>query len=195
MPNLNAPILTGLLLYGLFGAAGQVVRAIVALGGSQTLTNSNANQQSLFNAAYFVVTLIVGFVAGLTWQAWSPSIRLRRPSPSRLRSRPWEPAMRAQTSSRKLTPRWAPALRRLEKGQAGPRPWDAASNQGRPVQTASRLAARGQEESYSCGSRRNRPGCVSLTGGEGCPDVEESRARRLAGQSSTPTPAARLVVG
>jgi putative chitinase len=65
MPNLNAPILTGLLLYGLFGAAGQVVRAIVALGGSQTLTNSNANQQSLFNAAYFVVTLIVGFVAGL----------------------------------------------------------------------------------------------------------------------------------
>jgi putative chitinase len=65
MPDPNAPILTGLLLYGLFGAAGQIVRAIVALGGSQTLTNGNANQQSLFNAAYFVVTLIVGFVAGL----------------------------------------------------------------------------------------------------------------------------------
>ena len=65
MPDPNAPILVGLLLYGLFGAAGQIVRAIVALGGSQALANGNANQQSLFNAAYFVVTLMVGFVAGL----------------------------------------------------------------------------------------------------------------------------------
>jgi putative chitinase len=65
MPDLNAPILTGLLLYGIFGAAGQIIRAVVALGGSQTLTNAGANQQSLFNAAYFVVTLIIGFVAGL----------------------------------------------------------------------------------------------------------------------------------
>jgi putative chitinase len=65
MPDPNAPILIGLLLYGLFGAAGQIVRAIVALGGSQALASGNANQQSLFNAAYFVVTLIVGFVAGL----------------------------------------------------------------------------------------------------------------------------------
>jgi hypothetical protein len=65
MPDPNAAILTGLLLYGLFGAAGQIVRAIVALGGSHALANGNANQQSLFNAAYFVVTLIVGFVAGL----------------------------------------------------------------------------------------------------------------------------------
>jgi putative chitinase len=65
MPDLNAPILTGLLLYGIFGAAGQIIRAVVALGGSQKLTNAGANQQSLFNAAYFVVTLIIGFVAGL----------------------------------------------------------------------------------------------------------------------------------
>jgi putative chitinase len=65
MPDPNAAILTGLLLYGLFGAAGQIVRAIVALGGSKTLASGNANQQSLFNAAYFVVTLVVGFVAGL----------------------------------------------------------------------------------------------------------------------------------
>ena len=61
----NGAILLGLLFYGLFGAAGQIVRAIVALGGSRTLADGNANQQSLFNAAYFVVTLIVGFVAGL----------------------------------------------------------------------------------------------------------------------------------
>ena len=33
--------------------------------GSQTLTNGGVNQQSLFSAAYFVVTLIIGFVAGL----------------------------------------------------------------------------------------------------------------------------------
>jgi putative chitinase len=65
MPDPNAPILVGLLLYGLFGAVGQLVRAVVALGGSQILANGRANQQSLFNAAYFVVTLIVGFVAGL----------------------------------------------------------------------------------------------------------------------------------
>jgi hypothetical protein len=65
MPDLNAPILAGLLLCGIFGAAGQIIRAVVALGGSQTLTNAGANQQSLFNAAYFVVTLIIGFVAGL----------------------------------------------------------------------------------------------------------------------------------
>jgi hypothetical protein len=32
MPDLNAPILTGLLLYGIFGAAGQIIRAVVALG-------------------------------------------------------------------------------------------------------------------------------------------------------------------
>ena len=31
----------------------------------QTLTNGGVNQQSLFSAAYFVVTLIIGFVAGL----------------------------------------------------------------------------------------------------------------------------------
>jgi putative chitinase len=65
MSDLNAPILTGLLLYGLFGAAGQIIRSVVALGGSQALANGSANQQSLFNAAYFLVTLIIGFVAGL----------------------------------------------------------------------------------------------------------------------------------
>lgn len=65
MTDQNAAILIGLLFYGLFGAAGQIVRAIVALGGGRTLAAGNANQQSLFNAAYFVVTLIVGFVAGL----------------------------------------------------------------------------------------------------------------------------------
>ena len=63
--DLNAPILTALLLYGLFGAAGQIVRAVVALGGNQTLASGSANHQSLFNAAYFAVTLVIGFVAGL----------------------------------------------------------------------------------------------------------------------------------
>ena len=37
----------------------------MALGGGQTLTNGGASQQSLFNAAYFVVTLIIGSVAGI----------------------------------------------------------------------------------------------------------------------------------
>jgi putative chitinase len=65
MSDYNTHILIGLLFYGLFGGVGQIVRAIVALGGSKTLGSGTANQQSLFNAAYFVVTLIVGFVAGL----------------------------------------------------------------------------------------------------------------------------------
>jgi putative chitinase len=65
MSDHNTQILIGLLLYGLFGGVGQIVRAIVALGGSKTLASGTANEQSLFNAAYFVVTLIVGFVAGL----------------------------------------------------------------------------------------------------------------------------------
>jgi len=65
MSDHNTQILIGLLFYGLFGGVGQIVRAVVALGGSKTVASGTANQQSLFNAAYFVVTLIVGFVAGL----------------------------------------------------------------------------------------------------------------------------------
>jgi hypothetical protein len=65
MSDPNGPILIGFLLYGIFGAAGQIIRAVTALGGSQTLASGSANQQSLFNAAYFLVTLIIGFVAGL----------------------------------------------------------------------------------------------------------------------------------
>jgi hypothetical protein len=37
MSDHNSQILIGLLFYGLFGGVGQIVRAIVALGGSKTL--------------------------------------------------------------------------------------------------------------------------------------------------------------
>jgi putative chitinase len=61
----NTQILSSLLLYGLLGLIGQGIRAIVGLGGGVNASSSAANQQSAFNAAYLLFTLMIGFIAGV----------------------------------------------------------------------------------------------------------------------------------
>jgi len=60
-----ASVLALLLLYGLMGLVGQAARAAVGL---KTMTNSAATspgQQTEFNAAYLLISLMIGFVAGV----------------------------------------------------------------------------------------------------------------------------------
>lgn len=60
-----ASVLALLLLYGLMGLVGQAARAAVGL---KTMTNSAAtmpSQQTEFNAAYLLISLMIGFVAGV----------------------------------------------------------------------------------------------------------------------------------
>jgi hypothetical protein len=55
MSDLNSPILTGFLLYGLFRGAGQIIRSVVALGGNQTLASGSADGSNgliRFESAY-----------------------------------------------------------------------------------------------------------------------------------------------
>jgi predicted chitinase len=60
-----ASVLALLLLYGLMGLVGQAARAAVGL---KTMTNSaetSPSQQTEFNAAYLLISLMIGFVAGV----------------------------------------------------------------------------------------------------------------------------------
>jgi predicted chitinase len=60
-----ASVLALLLLYGLMGLVGQAARAAVGL---KTMTNSAEtapSQQTEFNAAYLLISLMIGFVAGV----------------------------------------------------------------------------------------------------------------------------------
>jgi predicted chitinase len=58
-------ILTTLLLCGLMGLLGQGVRAAIGLKGASRLPSPQADQQTAFSAAYFVLSLMIGFIAGV----------------------------------------------------------------------------------------------------------------------------------
>jgi predicted chitinase len=61
----NGSILVNLLLCGLMGLLGQGVRAAVGLKSAATLSGGVATQQSTFDAAYFGLSLMIGFIAGV----------------------------------------------------------------------------------------------------------------------------------
>jgi len=61
----SANVLATLLLCGLLGCLGQGVRAVLGLKGSAALADGTPSQQSVFNAAYFFVTMLIGFIAGI----------------------------------------------------------------------------------------------------------------------------------
>jgi hypothetical protein len=58
-------ILGTIILCGLMGLVGQGIRAAVGLKSEATLQAQNPNQQSVFDAAYFALTLGIGFIAGV----------------------------------------------------------------------------------------------------------------------------------
>jgi len=60
----NPHIFLSLLFYGMLGLIGQGVRAVVGLGSMANPGNPAANQQNVFNAAYLLFTLMIGFIAG-----------------------------------------------------------------------------------------------------------------------------------
>jgi len=61
----SSSVLITLLLCGLMGLLGQGVRAAVGLKKSLGLPQGPATQQATFNAAYFGLSLMIGFVAGV----------------------------------------------------------------------------------------------------------------------------------
>ena len=58
-------VLVALLLSGLMGLLGQGIRAAVGLKSAATLAAGAPAQQSQFNAAYFGLSLMIGFIAGI----------------------------------------------------------------------------------------------------------------------------------
>jgi hypothetical protein len=58
-------ILSTLVLCGLMGLLGQGVRATLGLKGVSRLPSAQADQQTAFSAAYFALSLMIGFIAGV----------------------------------------------------------------------------------------------------------------------------------
>jgi predicted chitinase len=58
-------ILLALLLCGLLGVLGQGVRAIVGLKNAGSLNSTTPSEQAEFSLAYLVLSLMVGFIAGI----------------------------------------------------------------------------------------------------------------------------------
>ncbi len=58
-------ILLALLLCGLLGVLGQGVRAIVGLKNAGSLTSTTPAEQAEFSLAYLVLSLMIGFIAGI----------------------------------------------------------------------------------------------------------------------------------
>jgi predicted chitinase len=58
-------ILLALLLCGLLGVLGQGVRAIVGLKNSGALNSTTPSEQAEFSLAYLVLSLMIGFIAGI----------------------------------------------------------------------------------------------------------------------------------
>ena len=58
-------ILLALLLCGLLGTLGQGVRAIVGLKNAGSLNSTTPTQQAEFSLAYLVLSLMIGFIAGV----------------------------------------------------------------------------------------------------------------------------------
>jgi predicted chitinase len=61
----SGQMLEALLLFGLMGLLGQGIRAAVGLKSAATLSAGVPTQQSEFNAAYFGLSLMIGFIAGV----------------------------------------------------------------------------------------------------------------------------------
>lgn len=61
----SSVILTTLLLCGLMGLLGQGIRAAVGLKSAATRGAQNPSQQTEFDSAYFGLSLMIGFIAGL----------------------------------------------------------------------------------------------------------------------------------
>ena len=58
-------ILLALLLCGLLGVLGQGVRAIVGLKNAGSLNSTTPAEQAEFSLAYLVLSLMIGFIAGI----------------------------------------------------------------------------------------------------------------------------------
>ncbi len=58
-------ILLALLLCGLLGVLGQGVRAIVGLKNAGALNSTTPSEQAEFSLAYLVLSLMIGFIAGI----------------------------------------------------------------------------------------------------------------------------------
>jgi len=58
-------ILLALLLCGLLGVLGQGVRAIVGLKNAGSLNSTTPTEQAEFSLAYLVLSLMIGFIAGI----------------------------------------------------------------------------------------------------------------------------------
>ncbi len=58
-------ILLALLLCGLLGTLGQGVRAIVGLKNAGSLNSTTPSEQAEFSLAYLVLSLMIGFIAGI----------------------------------------------------------------------------------------------------------------------------------
>lgn len=63
-PVSSGDVLSALVLSGLMGVLGQGIRAAVGLKGSGRLSQT-PDQQSAFSAAYFALSLMIGFIAGV----------------------------------------------------------------------------------------------------------------------------------
>lgn len=57
--------LSALVICGVMGVLGQGVRAVVGLKNAGALNSSSPNPQSAFSAAYFGLSLMIGFIAGV----------------------------------------------------------------------------------------------------------------------------------
>jgi predicted chitinase len=64
-PVSSGEVLSALLLSGLMGLLGQGVRAAVGLKSSRGTSSDPPNQQTAFSAAYFSLSLMIGFTAGV----------------------------------------------------------------------------------------------------------------------------------
>jgi predicted chitinase len=64
-PVSSGQVLSALLLSGLMGVLGQGVRAAVGLKGSRSPSSGRPDQQTAFSAAYFALSLMIGFTAGV----------------------------------------------------------------------------------------------------------------------------------
>ena len=61
----SSEVLTTLVLCGFMGALGQSARAAVGLKSAATVAAQNPSQQTEFDAAYFMLSLMIGFTAGI----------------------------------------------------------------------------------------------------------------------------------
>jgi Domain of unknown function (DUF1906) len=58
-------VLAALLLFGLLGLIGQGIRAVVGLKNAGALNANTPANQSVFSAAYLLLSLMIGFIAGV----------------------------------------------------------------------------------------------------------------------------------